>query len=206
MWTAAAWRWSRWPRGRSRSAAAPRASPTTTSARATATSTARFTIGRTPVTNATWLSFTEGGGYERASGGPTRAGRGRSSTTSPTTPAPRPGSRTRPSSTSPGSRPMPSPAPTRRACRRRSSGRRPRPGASSRGPARSGNGPRARSPATQVSSRARTGSIPKCSSATATGCCAAVRCATHPRVASPQFRNWDLPERRQLFAGVRIAR
>jgi iron(II)-dependent oxidoreductase len=31
-------------------------------------------------------------------------------------------------------------------------------------------------------------------------------CATHPRVASPQFRNWDLPERRQIFAGVRIAR
>jgi iron(II)-dependent oxidoreductase len=31
-------------------------------------------------------------------------------------------------------------------------------------------------------------------------------CATHPRVASPHFRNWDLPQRRQLFAGVRIAR
>jgi gamma-glutamyl hercynylcysteine S-oxide synthase len=31
-------------------------------------------------------------------------------------------------------------------------------------------------------------------------------CATHPRVASPRFRNWDLPERRQLFAGVRLAR
>jgi iron(II)-dependent oxidoreductase len=30
--------------------------------------------------------------------------------------------------------------------------------------------------------------------------------ATHPRVASPHFRNWDLPERRQLFAGLRIAR
>src|SRR4051794_26223778 len=28
-------------------------------------STARFTLGRTPVTNATWLSFAEGGGYER---------------------------------------------------------------------------------------------------------------------------------------------
>src|SRR3954470_17846440 len=27
--------------------------------------TARFTIGRAPVTNATWLSFTEGGGYQR---------------------------------------------------------------------------------------------------------------------------------------------
>jgi iron(II)-dependent oxidoreductase len=30
--------------------------------------------------------------------------------------------------------------------------------------------------------------------------------ATHPRVASIHFRNWDLPERRQLFAGVRLAR
>ena len=76
-----------------------------------------------------------------ASGGPTRAGRGSSSTTSPTTPRPRPGIRTRPSSTSPGSRPTPSPAPTRRDCRRRSSGRRRRPGISSRGSGRSGNGP-----------------------------------------------------------------
>jgi gamma-glutamyl hercynylcysteine S-oxide synthase len=30
--------------------------------------------------------------------------------------------------------------------------------------------------------------------------------ATHPRVASPAFRNWDLPQRRQLFAGLRLAR
>jgi iron(II)-dependent oxidoreductase len=30
--------------------------------------------------------------------------------------------------------------------------------------------------------------------------------ATHPRVAGPTFRNWDLPERRQLFAGLRLAR
>lgn len=30
-------------------------------------------------------------------------------------------------------------------------------------------------------------------------------CATHPRVAGPTFRNWDLPQRRQLFAGVRLA-
>ena len=30
--------------------------------------------------------------------------------------------------------------------------------------------------------------------------------ATHPRVRSPTFRNWDLPERRQIFAGVRLAR
>jgi gamma-glutamyl hercynylcysteine S-oxide synthase len=30
--------------------------------------------------------------------------------------------------------------------------------------------------------------------------------ATHPRVAGPTFRNWDLPQRRQIFAGVRLAR
>jgi gamma-glutamyl hercynylcysteine S-oxide synthase len=29
--------------------------------------------------------------------------------------------------------------------------------------------------------------------------------ATHPRVAGPTFRNWDLPLRRQLFAGIRLA-
>jgi iron(II)-dependent oxidoreductase len=30
--------------------------------------------------------------------------------------------------------------------------------------------------------------------------------ATHPRVATRTFRNWDLPERRQIFAGVRLVR
>jgi iron(II)-dependent oxidoreductase len=29
--------------------------------------------------------------------------------------------------------------------------------------------------------------------------------ATDPRVARPSFRNWDLPERRQIFAGIRCA-
>lgn len=29
--------------------------------------------------------------------------------------------------------------------------------------------------------------------------------ATHPRVASVTFRNWDLPQRRQIFAGLRLA-
>jgi iron(II)-dependent oxidoreductase len=27
----------------------------------------------------------------------------------------------------------------------------------------------------------------------------------HPRVATITFRNWDLPQRRQIFAGVRLA-
>jgi iron(II)-dependent oxidoreductase len=30
--------------------------------------------------------------------------------------------------------------------------------------------------------------------------------ATRPRVVTPTFRNWDLPQRRQIFAGIRIAR
>jgi iron(II)-dependent oxidoreductase len=30
--------------------------------------------------------------------------------------------------------------------------------------------------------------------------------ATHPRVSRPSFRNWDLPQRRQIFAGIRCAR
>jgi iron(II)-dependent oxidoreductase len=30
--------------------------------------------------------------------------------------------------------------------------------------------------------------------------------ATHSRVARPSFRNWDLPQRRQIFAGLRCAR
>jgi iron(II)-dependent oxidoreductase len=30
--------------------------------------------------------------------------------------------------------------------------------------------------------------------------------ATAPRLVSDTFRNWDLPQRRQLFAGLRLAR
>jgi gamma-glutamyl hercynylcysteine S-oxide synthase len=30
--------------------------------------------------------------------------------------------------------------------------------------------------------------------------------ATHPSVMRPSFRNWDLPERRQIFAGIRCAK
>jgi gamma-glutamyl hercynylcysteine S-oxide synthase len=30
--------------------------------------------------------------------------------------------------------------------------------------------------------------------------------ATHPRVATPTFRNWDHPQRRQIFSGLRIAK
>ena len=52
-------------RARRRWAPPTTSSPTTTSARATASSSAPSAIARRPVTNATWLHFTEGGGYQR---------------------------------------------------------------------------------------------------------------------------------------------
>ena len=50
-----------------------------------------------------------------------------------------------------------------------------------------------------------TASTRRCSSARATASCAAAR--GRPTRASPRrtFRNWDLPQRRQIFAGVRLA-
>jgi iron(II)-dependent oxidoreductase len=61
--TATRRRWLDVPAGR-RPGAPRRRSPTTTSARATRRARA-FRIARRPVTNATWLHFTEGGGYQR---------------------------------------------------------------------------------------------------------------------------------------------
>ena len=141
-----------------------------------------------------------------ASGGPTRAGRGRRSTTSPTTPgrgrgsgrARRPrllvrGRRLRP-------RPRGAPADRDRVGEGGDLGpARGRPGRSGSGPSSHFTGypgfvahPYREYSEVFFGDRYRVlrgGS-----------------CATHPRVASTQFRNWDLPERRQLFAGVRIAR
>ena len=53
------------PPGRSSSARPTAASPTTTSARATRSTCPAFRIGRTAITNATFLRFVEGGGYQR---------------------------------------------------------------------------------------------------------------------------------------------
>ena len=129
-----------------------------------------FRIGRTPVTNATFLSFAEGGGYERREwwtrrglaleagvrhhrarciwNGDGREWRRRR--------AGRRSTRTSPSPTSPGSRPTPSPARTARAFPPRSSGRRRRPGTRRPGRAlalplgRRAAGPRARPTSTTL--------------------------------------------------------
>ena len=52
--------------------------------------------------------------------------------------------------------------------------------------------------------RSRTPSTPRCSSAATTGCCAAARSAPTRRPCRATFRNWDLPIRRQIFAGFRL--
>ena len=87
----------------------------------------------------------------------------------------------RPSATSPGSRPTPSPERTTRACPPRPSGRGRRPGPSGRADPRArasvrcGSGRAALSAATPASAHTPTASTPRCSSASATACCAAAR-------------------------------
>ena len=72
--------------------------------------------------------------------------------------------------------------------------------------ATSGNGPPPTSSPTRASRPSPTASTPRSSSATPTRCCAAA--PGRPAAASirPSFRNWDLPQRRQIFAGLRCAR
>ena len=185
---------------------ARRASPTTTSARATPTSTARFTIGRTPVTNATWLAFVEGGGYARREWWSRRGlGVARASTTS----------------THHAGAGRDPDAPVVHVTWFEADA--------------FARAHEARLPTEVEWEKAATwgqlegtGEVWEWTASPFTGYPGFVAhpyreysevffgdryrvlrggsCATHPRVASPQFRNWDLPERRQLFAGVRIAR
>ena len=52
----------------------------------------------------------------------------------------------------------------------------------------------------------RTGSTPRCSSAASTRSCAAARGPPARGSSRPTFRNWDYPQRRQIFSGFRIAK
>ena len=68
-----------------------------------------------------------------------------------------------------------------------------------------GSGRRATSAATPASSPTPTASTPRCSSAARYQVLRGGSWATRARVATPTFRNWDLPQRRQIFSGVRLA-
>ena len=59
-----------------------------------------------------------------------------------------------------------------------------------------------RSAATPASSPTPTASTPRSSSAPATACCAAARGPAARAWRPPTFRNWDLPQRRQIFSGA----
>ena len=115
----------------------------------------------------------------------------------------RPSTRRVPSSTSPGTRPRPSPAGPASACRPSSSGRRRRRGW--RASAAPGSGPPPTSSPTPASTPSPTRSTRRSSSATTYKVLRGASWATHPHVARPSFRNWDLPQRRQIFAGIRLA-
>ena len=205
-WRAPGSRWSRSPRDRSRSAPAPRASPTTTSARATPSDTARFTIGRTPVTNATWLTFAEGGGYERREWWSDEGWAWKEEYDITHHAAAEAGDRDAPVvhvswfEADAFARAHDARLPTEIEWEK----------------------------AATWGQLEGTGEVWEWTASPFTGYPGFVAhpyreysevffgdryrvlrggsCATHPRVASPHFRNWDLPERRQLFAGVRIAR
>ncbi|MFD2121805.1 SUMF1/EgtB/PvdO family nonheme iron enzyme [Streptomyces cirratus] len=68
------------------------------------------------------------------------------------------------------------------------------------------SGPPRTSCRTRGSGRSPIGSTRRCSSARSTRCCAGGSFAVDPVACRGTFRNWDLPVRRQIFAGFRTAR
>ncbi len=213
---------ARFPREPSRWAPRRTASPTTTSARATPSRCRRFAIARRPVSNAQ-LDALQRGRRLRAARVVVARGLGVEA-----------GARHHPSSGHrrgpPGGARLPRllvrgrrlrPRTRRAAAHRGGVGeggeldpagsagrRRDRPGCARarRRRARVGVDRLAIPAAIRASSPTPTASTRRCSSERTTACCGAGSWATHPRVASRTFRNWDLPQRRQIFAGVRLAR
>ena len=164
---------------------------------------AAFEIDRTPVTNAAYIAV-HGGDRRRAAAvlGARRRG-GWVSTAMGRRDADRPRPSRHPRLL--GARPTPSPAGPASGCRPSRSGRRPAPRLRGRRP---GLGmdllglPRL--------SRLRGLPLPRVLRGLlrrrATRCCAAAPGRPIRSVVRPSFRNWDLPQRRQIFSGLRCAR
>ena len=101
-------------------------------------------------------------------------------------------------------RPTPSPAGPASACRPSRSGRPP--ARAWRASARSGSGPPRTSSPTPASRPSPTREYSEVFFGDTYKVLRGGSWATHPSVIRPSFRNWDLPERRQIFAGIRCAR
>ena len=166
-----------------------------------------FRIARRPITNATWLHFTEGGGYQRREWWSDEGWAWKEDYDIGNCPDAEAGHPDAPvchvswfeadafaARAELGS-------PPKRSGRRR----RPGPKGTSRASDRSGSGPPPGSTATPASSPIRIASTPRSSSARSYRVLRGGSWATDPRVATLSFRNWDLPERRQIFAGLRLA-
>ena len=103
-----------------------------------------------------------------------------------------------------GARPTPSPAGPASGCRASTSGRRPAP--PGRGRPRLGVDLLGLPRLPRLRGLPLPRSTPRSSSATSYKVLRGGSWATHPRVVRPSFRNWDLPQRRQIFSGLRCAR
>ena len=166
-----------------------------------------FRIARRPVTNATWLHFTEGGGYQRREWWSDEGWAWKEDYDIGTVRDAEAGHPDAPVchvswfeadafARSRGAR-LPTEAEWEKAATWTHK-------EASRGSDRSGSGPRRGSTATRLRrppvSRVLGGLLRRAYRVLRGG-----SWATDPRVATVTFRNWDLPQRRQIFAGVRLA-
>ena len=173
-----------------------------------------FQIARRPVSNASWMHFSEGGGYERREWWSDEGWAWKEEYDITHHPAVAAGhAARRPPATSPGSRPTPSPERTSAPAHARPSGRGRRPGTRGLGEHRTSVlGARVRCAVWEwTASRVpRLPGLPRLPLSrvlrgvlrrATTGCCAAARGRPTRAWRRSTFRNWDLPQRRQIFAG-----
>ena len=164
-----------------------------------------FQIARRPVSNASWLRFCEGGGYERREWWSEEGWAWKLQQDITHDPSVATGHPERRSVTSAGSRRTRTPKPASARLPSEAEWEKAAGQARLTGWVRSGSGRAATSTATRDSWRTPTGSTRKCSSEATTACCAAAR-GQHTPVWDGHVPQLGSPIRSQIFAGLRLAR